>query len=54
MESSRLIFPRINGPIENFTKDLEVTRDLGNRASPVNQAYVKRPYDSTKKVTRRS
>ena len=49
MESSRLIFPRINGPIENFTKDLEVTRDLGNRASPVNQAHVKRPYDSTKK-----
>ena len=29
--------------IENFTKDLEVTRDLGNRASPVNQAHVKRP-----------
>ena len=29
--------------IENFTKDLEVTRGLGNRASPVNQAHVKRP-----------
>ena len=43
MESSCLIFPRINGPIENFTKDLEVTRDLGNRASPVNQVHVKRP-----------
>ena len=25
--------------IENFTKDLEVRRDLGNRASPVNGAY---------------
>ena len=24
--------------IENFTKDLEVRRDLGNRASPVNRA----------------
>ena len=29
--------------IENFTKDLEVRRDLGNRASPVNRARVKRP-----------
>ena len=28
--------------IENFTKDLEVRRDLGTRASPVNQAHVKR------------
>ena len=26
--------------IENFTKDLEVTRDLGNRASPVNRAHT--------------
>ena len=30
-------------PIENFTKDLEVRRDLGNRASLVNWAHVKRP-----------
>ena len=29
--------------IENFTKDLEVTRDLGNRASPINRAHMKRP-----------
>ena len=29
--------------IENFTKDLEVMRDLGNRASPVNRAHMKRP-----------
>ena len=29
--------------IENFTKDLEVRRDLGNRARPVNRAHVKRP-----------
>ena len=29
--------------IENFTKNLEVRRDLGNRASPVNRAHVKRP-----------
>ena len=29
--------------IENFTKDLEVRRDLGNRASPVNRPHVKRP-----------
>ena len=29
--------------IENFTKDLEVRRDLGNRASPVNRAHMKRP-----------
>ena len=28
--------------IENFTKDLEVRRDLGNRASPV-MAHMKRP-----------
>ena len=28
--------------IENFTKDLEITRDLENRASPVNQTHVKR------------
>ena len=31
--------------IENFTKDLEVRRDLGNRASPVNRTHVKRPLD---------
>ena len=29
--------------IENFTKDLEVRRDLGNQASPVNRAHMKRP-----------
>ena len=29
--------------IENFPKDLEVRRDLGNRASPVNRAHLKRP-----------
>ena len=29
--------------IENFTKDLEVRRDLGHRASPVNRAYMSRP-----------
>ena len=29
--------------IENFTKDLEVRRDLRNRASPVNRAHMKRP-----------
>ena len=28
--------------IENFTKDLEVRPDLGNRASPVNQVHAKR------------
>ena len=27
--------------IENFTKNLEVRRDLGKRASPVNRAHVK-------------
>ena len=31
--------------IENFTKDLEVRRDLGNRASPVNRAHMKRPLE---------
>ena len=30
---------------ENFTKDLEVRRDLGNRASLVNRAHMKRPSD---------
>ena len=29
--------------VENFTKDLEVRRDLGHRASPVNRAHMKRP-----------
>ena len=29
--------------IANFTKDLEVRWDLGNRASPVNKAHMKRP-----------
>ena len=49
---SRLEKPRSREPsqpalsyehIENFTKDLEVRRDLGNRFSPVNQAHMKRP-----------
>ena len=31
--------------IENFTKDLEVRQDPGNRANPVNRAHVKRPFD---------
>ena len=47
---SRLEKPRSREPsqpalshehIENFTKDLEVRRDLGNRASPVNRAHMK-------------
>ena len=51
---SRLEKPRSREPsqpalsyehIENFTKDLEVRRDLGNRASPVNRAHMKRPLD---------
>ena len=29
--------------IENFTKALEVRGDLGNRASAVNRAHMKRP-----------
>ena len=29
--------------IENFTKDLEVRRDLEHQASPVNQAHMNRP-----------
>ena len=29
--------------IENFTKDLEVKRDFGNGASPVNRAHMKSP-----------
>ena len=49
---SRLEKPRSREPsqpalsyehMENFTKDLEVRRDLGNRASPVNRAHMKRP-----------
>ena len=49
---SRLERPRSRQPsqpalsfehIEVFTKDLEVRRDLGNRASPVNRAHMKRP-----------
>ena len=34
--------------IETFTKDLEVrrSRDLGNRASMVNRAHMKRPLDA--------
>ena len=54
---SRLEKPRSREPsqpalsyehIENFTKDLEVRRDLGNRASPVNRAHMKRPLDVTR------
>ena len=53
---SRLEKPRSREPsqpalsyerIENFTKDLEVRRDLGNRASPVNRAHMKRPLMQT-------
>ena len=49
---SRLKKPRSREPsqpalsyehVETFTKDLEVRRDLGNRASPVNRAHMKRP-----------
>ena len=49
---SRLEKPRSREPsqpalsyehIENFTKDLEVRRDLGNQASTVNRAHMKRP-----------
>ena len=49
---SRLEKPRSQEPIqpalsyehiENFTKDLQVRRDLGNWASPVNRAHMKRP-----------
>ena len=49
---SRLEKPRSREPtqpalsyehIENITKDLEVRRVLGKRASPVNRAHVKRP-----------
>ena len=52
LSRSRLEKPRSREPsqpalsyehIENFTKDLEVRRDLGNRASPVNRAHMKRP-----------
>ena len=32
---------------ENFTKDLEVRRDIGNRASPIDRAHVKRPLGSS-------
>ena len=49
---SRLEKPRSREPsqpslsyehIENFTKDSEVRRDLGNRASPVNPKYIQAP-----------
>ena len=29
--------------VENFTKDLEVRRDLEHQASPVNRAHMRRP-----------
>ena len=35
--------------IKNFTKDLEVRRDLRNRASPVDWAHIKRPLASNYK-----
>ena len=63
---SRLEKPRSREPsqpalsyehIDNFTKDLEVRRDLGNRASPVNRAHMKRPLlekrETTDKQTKR-
>ena len=37
--------------IENFTKDLEVRRDHGSRASPVNRAHMKRPSNQSFRVT---
>ena len=36
--------------IENFTKDLEVRRDHGSRASPVNRAHMKRPSNQSFRV----
>ena len=33
----------MNTSIENFTKELEVRRDLGNQASLVNRAYMRGP-----------
>ena len=56
---SRLEKPRSREPsqpaisyehIETFTKDLEVRRDLGNRASPVHRAHMKRPSMCPKQV----
>lgn len=35
--------PLISEHIENFTKDVEVRRDLGNRANPANRAHMERP-----------
>ena len=37
--------------IENFTKDLEVRRDLGNSARPVNRAHMKRPSNQSLRAT---
>ena len=37
--------------IENFTKGLEVRRDLGNRARPVNRAHMNRPSNQSLRVT---
>ena len=53
---ARLLRPRLEKPtsrwvsqptpsyerIKNSTKDIEVRRDLGNRASPVNRAHMKK------------
>ena len=36
--------------IENFTKNLEIRRDLGNRASPVNRAHVKMPVGTLRRI----
>ena len=52
---SRASLPRSREPsqpalsyehIENFTKELEVRRDLEHRASPVNRAHLRRPWVS--------
>ena len=47
LEKPRYLGNRANPPalsyehVENFTKDLEVRRDLRNRASPVNRAHMR-------------
>ena len=37
--------------IENFTKERVARRDLGNRASPVDRAHMKRPLDDMTSVS---
>ena len=58
LSKSRLEKPRSREPsqrdlsyehIEIFTKELEVKRDLGNRASPANRAHMKRPSVNSKR-----